>query len=101
MRKWRPPDAPANKEWRVVHQIVVPPNYRKEILILAHGSIMAGHLGVHIKPITKFDMLLLARVEKRYRAVLLTLSCLSISEETQPNSPSCSFTFVESPLITC
>ena len=26
MRKWRPPDAPANEEWRVVHQIVVPPN---------------------------------------------------------------------------
>ena len=47
MRKWRPPDAPANEEWRVVHQIVVPPNYRKEILSLAHGSIMAGHLGVN------------------------------------------------------
>ena len=30
MRKWRPPDAPANEEWGVVHQIVVPPNYRKE-----------------------------------------------------------------------
>ena len=47
MRKWRPPDAPANEEWRVVHQIVVPPNYRKEILNLAYGSDMAGHLDIN------------------------------------------------------
>ena len=24
MRKWRPPDAPANDEWQIVHQTVVP-----------------------------------------------------------------------------
>ena len=47
MRKWQPPDAPASEEWRVVHQIVVPPNYREEILSLSHGSIMAGHLGIN------------------------------------------------------
>ena len=47
MRKWRPPDAPANEEWGVVHQIVVLPNYRKEILNLAHGSAMVGHLGIN------------------------------------------------------
>ena len=29
------------------HQIVVPQNYRKEILNLAHGSAMGGHLGVN------------------------------------------------------
>ena len=46
MRKWHPPDAPVNKEWHVVHQ-VVPPNYRKEILNLACGSIMAGHLCIN------------------------------------------------------
>ena len=47
MRKWHPPDTPSNEEWRVVHQIVVPPNCRKEILNLAHGSAMAGHLGIN------------------------------------------------------
>ena len=36
MRKWRPPDASTDEEWRVVHQIVVPPSYRAEILRPAH-----------------------------------------------------------------
>ena len=27
MRKWRPSDAPADEEWQVVHQIVVPRKY--------------------------------------------------------------------------
>ena len=47
MRKWRPLDVPANEEWHVVHQIVVPQNCRQEILNLAHGSAMAGHLGIN------------------------------------------------------
>ena len=46
MRKWRPPDRPADEDWAVVHQIVVPPPYRSEILRLAHEVPMAGHLGV-------------------------------------------------------
>ena len=73
----------------MVHQIVVPPNYRKEILSLAHGSIMAGHLDINKQ---NFDILLLAGAEKRRRAALLTLSCLPISGETQPSNPSSSFT---------
>lgn len=28
MRKWRPPDAPPDEIWQVVHQIVVPVSYR-------------------------------------------------------------------------
>ena len=47
MRKWRPRDAPADEEWQVNHQIVVPRKYRQEILSLAHESPMAGHLGVN------------------------------------------------------
>lgn len=47
MRKWRPLNARADEEWRVVSQVVVPSLYRKEILALAHGSPMAGHLGVN------------------------------------------------------
>ena len=47
LRKWRPPDAPVDEDWRVVYQIVVPTVYREEILSLAHDSPMSGHLGVN------------------------------------------------------
>ncbi|KAK3098851.1 hypothetical protein FSP39_023736 [Pinctada imbricata] len=47
MRKWRPPDAPPNDVWRVVHQIVVPVAYRGDIMSLAHDTPMADHLGVN------------------------------------------------------
>ena len=46
MRKWRPPNTPANDEWKIVHQIVVPRVYRDEVISIAHNSPMAGHLGV-------------------------------------------------------
>lgn len=46
MRKWRPPDAPATDEWQIVHQVVVPRIYHREVISLAHDSPMAGHLGV-------------------------------------------------------
>ena len=46
MRKWRPPDAPANDEWQIVHQIVVPKVYHRQVISIAHDSPMAGHLGV-------------------------------------------------------
>ena len=47
MRKWRPPDAPPDEVWQVVHQIVVPVAYRGDIMSLAHDTPMAGHLGVN------------------------------------------------------
>lgn len=46
MRKYRPPYVPADEEWKVLHQVVVPSLYRKEILSLAHEHSMSGHLGV-------------------------------------------------------
>ena len=46
MRKWRPPLRPADEDWTVVHQVVVPPTYRKEILRIAHELPVGGHLGV-------------------------------------------------------
>ena len=46
MRKWRPLDTPAEEEWNVVYQIMVPQKYRQDIISLAHDSLMAGHLGV-------------------------------------------------------
>ena len=46
MSKWRPPDAPASDERQVVHQIVVPKVYHREVISIAHDSPMAGHLGV-------------------------------------------------------
>ena len=47
MRKWRPYDVPADDEWAVYHQIVVPKAYRHEILSIAHESPMSGHLGIN------------------------------------------------------
>ncbi|KAJ8036166.1 hypothetical protein HOLleu_20053 [Holothuria leucospilota] len=47
MRKWRPPDALLDEEWRIYHQIVVPRTYRREILSIAHEMPFAGHLGVN------------------------------------------------------
>ena len=46
MRKWRPPDVPANDEWRVHYQIVVSKQYRQDILSLAHENLLEGHLCV-------------------------------------------------------
>jgi len=47
MRKWRPPQVPANENWKVVNQVVVPKVYRRNILNLAHDNPVAGHLGVN------------------------------------------------------
>ena len=47
MRKWRSPEVPADDEWAVNHQIVVPKIYRSEILSLAHETPVSGHLGVN------------------------------------------------------
>ena len=47
MRKWSTLDIPARDEWRVVNEIVVPKEYRMEILHLAHEALMAGHLGIN------------------------------------------------------
>ena len=47
MRKWRQFDVPADDEWAVYHQIVVPKSYRHEILSIAHESPMSGHLGIN------------------------------------------------------
>ena len=47
MRKWRSPEVPADDEWAVNHQIVIPKIYRSEILSLAHETPMSGPLGVN------------------------------------------------------
>ena len=46
MRKWTPSGRPPDEDWTAVHQVVVPPRYRKEILRLTHDVPMAGYLGV-------------------------------------------------------
>ena len=46
IRKWSTLDTPANDEWRVISQIVVPSEYCMEVLHLAHEASMAGHLGI-------------------------------------------------------
>ena len=46
MRRWRPPEASGDEEWRILHQIVVPTKFRRDILTLAHDTPLSGHLGV-------------------------------------------------------
>ena len=36
MCKWRPADVPADADWSVKHQIVLPKRFWKEVLSLAH-----------------------------------------------------------------
>ena len=57
MRKWRPHDVPADDEWAVYHQIVVPKSYRHEILSIAHESPMSGQTipKAQLQPISAFD----------------------------------------------
>ena len=47
IRKWRPRDVPSSEAWRVVHQVVIPQVYRREVLRLAHETPLAGHLGIN------------------------------------------------------
>ncbi len=46
MRKWRNPRSPASDDWAVVHQLVLPSDFRPEVLRLAHEAPMAGHVGI-------------------------------------------------------
>ena len=52
VRKWRDPEVPANHEWEVRYQVVIPTNFREYVLQLAHETPMAGHLGIK-KTLTK------------------------------------------------
>jgi len=47
MRKWRPPAVPVVDDWKVVHHIVVPRPYQREVISLAHDTPVTGHLGVN------------------------------------------------------
>merc|ERR1712049_94067 len=43
MRKWRPPEAGLDEDWRVVHQIITPKIYRQDVLSLAHEKKRSFH----------------------------------------------------------
>lgn len=45
MRKWSPNNR-GDLDWSTVYQIVIPDQYRQQILSLAHDHHMSGHLGV-------------------------------------------------------
>ena len=47
MRKWLSLESPADGEWAVNHQIVIPQIYRSEIFSLTQHTPMSGHLGVN------------------------------------------------------
>lgn len=46
MRKWRSPYAAGDSVWENMHQIVVPKQYRQDIIKLSHDSNLARHMGV-------------------------------------------------------
>ena len=46
MRKWRTHDVPADAEWAVYHQVVLPKSYRNEVLNVAHEKPLGRHFGV-------------------------------------------------------
>ena len=46
MRKWRPSTTPVDDEWENVYQIVMPKQYRIEIIKTAHSQRASGHFGV-------------------------------------------------------
>lgn len=47
VRKWAPPHASVQDDWRVVTEVVVPQAFQHEVLNLAHDKPPAGHLGVN------------------------------------------------------
>ena len=71
MRKWRPFDVPADDEWAVYHQIVVPKSYRQEILSIAYESPMSGHLG---RPITKLLIIFIGLVSNQMSLNIVKLA---------------------------
>ena len=46
MRRYRPLNSPLSDDWSEIHQIVVPKEFRKDIISLAHDGTQ-GHLGIH------------------------------------------------------
>ena len=40
------PDSPAMDGWQVIHQVIIPPSSRNDILVNAHNIPMAGHLDI-------------------------------------------------------
>ena len=40
MCKWRPPSAPAADDWKVVYYIVFPKNCHRDVLELAHSTLV-------------------------------------------------------------
>ena len=46
MRKGRPADVPAEADFSVKHQIVLPKSFRREVLSLAHENPLSGHLDI-------------------------------------------------------
>ncbi|XP_067901966.1 otogelin-like [Heterodontus francisci] len=71
MRKWRPPHRPTDKEWVVVHLIVVPLKYHREILRIAHEIPMpkqeimrfCGMCGFYRKVVPNFSTIVVPPME--------------------------------------
>ena len=47
MKTWRPPHVPAEEDWAVQYQMIVPKTYRPDLLSTADETPLPGHLGVN------------------------------------------------------
>ena len=82
-RKWKPPDATNDEEWRIVHQIVVPTRYRADIMNMAHDTPMSGLLGIHKTYHKIMSHFFWPRIKKD--AIHYCLSCHTCQTVGKPN----------------
>ena len=83
-RKWRPPGASPDEEWRVVHQIVVPTVYRNDILHMAHDSLLSGHLGIKKTYSRIIQYFYWPKLKRCYR-VMQVVSHMSSGRKAKPD----------------
>ena len=88
MRKWRPPDAAVDEEWRIVQQIVVPAPFRNYIMNLAHSSPLSGHLGIHKTYHRIISHFYWPKIKADVTQLLQFLPYMPSSRETKSKDPS-------------
>ena len=92
MRKWRPVDVPANEEWTIKHQIVLPRPYIHNVLSMAHETALSGNLGVnktYYKILQHFYWPKLRKDVSGYCRTCHTCQVVEKSNKKIPQAPLC------------
>ena len=108
MRKRRPVDVPANEEWEIKHQIVLPRPYRNNVLSMAHETALSGHLGVnktYYKILEHFYWSKLRKDVSEYCRTCHTCQVVGKPNQKIPHAPLCPIPAFDEPfsriLIDC